>query len=841
MLRYDGRLHQLSDCFEDHFEFRIVGAFQFAQPAIRRRLPRASDLLALVPPAVLKYYGTHGLLQIMIGTTVAHYRILAKLGGGGMGVVYKAEDIRLGRDVALKVLPADVAHDASRRARFEQEARSASALNHPNIITVYDLGAGDGMVYIVTELVEGESLRDLILRGPVPVRKLLDIGVQLADGLAAAHAAGIIHRDLKPENIMLTRESRVKILDFGLAKQAGHLTPDGPTASLAQTSPGTVLGTVGYMSPEQARGEELDARTDLFSYGAVLYEMATGRRAFSGATTAVIFDAILHKAPAPPTQPNAVVPAELERIINKALEKECALRYQSVSDLLSDLRRLARDADSERAAQTPASSAVARPSSLRKVIDSLAVLPFENASSEPEAEYFSDGITESIINSISELPKIRVMARTTVFRYKGQPVDPLAVGRQLNVRAVLTGRVMQRGGSLIIGAELVEATNGWRLWGKQYQRPLQDVFTVQEEIAREISENLRVKLTGREKKRLARRPTQNREAYELYLKGRFFSNKRTEESIRKGIEYFRQAMELDPTYAPAYAGLAESYMPLGYWGYLPPHEAFPKVKAWALKALDIDNQLAEAHSALATARGIYDWDMESSEKGLQQAIRLNPNYARARQCYAEQLTWLGEFEAAEHQLHQALALDPLSAILHTVDAYNSYFARRYDEVIPKCRRSLEIEPTFPPAHYFLGMVMEQFGRFEEAVDHLQMSLQAAARSTMFQAGLGRAYGLWGKRDKAQDILKGLERTMEERYVPAYSFAEVYAGLADTERTLLWLERATQERSSRMVLLNVDPTFDTLRSGSQFQDLLRRARLPARGRVRAERDSSLRSE
>jgi eukaryotic-like serine/threonine-protein kinase len=558
--------------------------------------------------------------------------------------------------------------------------------------------------------------------------------------------------------------------------------------------------------------------------------MATGRPAFPGNTSALVFDAILNRAPVPPRQLNPGIPAELERIISQALEKNLNQRYQSASVLLSDLKSLEREVDSGRVAAKTAIGTGARPRSPRKIFDSLAVLPFENAASDPDAEYFTDGITESIIQSASQLPRIRVMARSTVFRYKGQTIDPQAAGRQLNVRAVLTGRVLQRGDSLIIGTELVDATDGSRLWGKNYQQPIQDVIEVQAEIAQEISDNLRLKLTGREKKRLAKRPTQNREAYQLYLKGRFFWNKRTEENIRKGIEYFRQAVEVDPGYALAYVGLAESYMPLGYWGYLPPREAFPTGKAWALKALEIDDQLAEAHSVLGIALLLYDWNLESGERELQRAIRLNPNYPRARQCYGEVLSWLGEFDAAGDQFRQALELDPLSALLHAVDAHYSYYDRRYEEVIPKCQKSLEIEPMFFWAHYVRGLVWEQLGRFEDAVESLQKAFQAAPQCFMFQAELGRAYAIWGKKDEARSILRGLERTREERYVPAYSLAGVYAGLADRERALLWLERAREERSAGLVFLYVDPAFDALRPDPRFQDLLRRAALPVRAAV-----------
>jgi tetratricopeptide (TPR) repeat protein len=422
------------------------------------------------------------------------------------------------------------------------------------------------------------------------------------------------------------------------------------------------------------------------------------------------------------------------------------------------------------------------------------------------------------------------MARSTVFRYKGQAVDPLAAGRQLNVRAVLTGRVRQRGDSLIIGTELMDTADGSSLWGKNYQRPMQDMFAVQEEIAREICDNLRLKLAERDEKRLAKRPTENREAFHLYLKGRFFWNKRTEEGIQKGIEYYRQAIEADPTYALAYAGLAESYMTLGYWGYLSPGEAFPKVKAWALKALDIDDQLAEAHVPLGAVL-FHERDLESAENEVQRAIGISPNYPRAHQVYGEVLTSLGEFDAAAGELRQALEVDPLSAVLHAVDAQSSYYARRFEEAIQKCRKSLEIEPVFAFAHFVLGLASEQLGRFEDAVEHLQEPLEEARASPVIHAELGRAYALWGKEAEARQILHGLERTRAEKYVPAYSLAQIYAGLDDRDNALLWLERANEERSARMVFMRVEPAFDALRSNPRFQDLLRRDKLPVRAKSR----------
>ena len=621
----------------------------------------------------------------MISEKISHYRILDKLGAGGMGEVYLAEDTRLGRQVALKFLPASYQYDPDRRARFLKEARAASALRSPNIAAIYDIDEHEGAIFIVMEYVEGESLTGRIERGPVGVREAVEITLQVADALAEAHSLGIVHANIKSSNLIINERGMVKILDFGIAKveeRESNEDSDRTMRIVRQTALGAVFGTVWYMSPEQALGRALDHRTDIFSLGVVFYEMLAGRLPFEGDGPNETIDKIVHAIPLPTSRYNYSVPAELERITRKCLEKSPDLRYQSMRELVIDLQSFKRDSDSGQIAMASGrqTQLTRRPRS-RKAIDSLAILPFINASRDADADYLSDGITESIISNLSQLPRLRVMARSTVFRYKDREVDPQEIGRDLNVRAVLTGRVLQRSDRLVIKTELVDTSDGAQLWGEQYNRPLADIFSMEEEIAREISEKLRLKLSGEQKKRLTKRHTENTRAYHLYLKGRYYWNKRTEDGIKKGIEHFHEAITADPNYALAYAGLADCYVLLaGYSSHLP-EEVFPVAKAAALKALKLDEALAEAHTSLAAVRAWYDWDWAGAELRYKRAIEINPGYATAYVWYALNLATVGRLDEALLTVKRAEELDPLSLIISLNVARILYFARRYDEAI----------------------------------------------------------------------------------------------------------------------------------------------------------------
>jgi serine/threonine protein kinase/TolB-like protein/Tfp pilus assembly protein PilF len=998
-------------------------------------------------------------MTIPTGTRFGRYEIRSPIGAGGMGEVYLAHDTQLDRPVALKLLPSDVTSDEDRLRRFQQEARATSALNHPNILTIYEIGEERDTHFIATEFIDGITLRTQLGRGRMKPDEVLEVSIQIAGALAAAHEAGIVHRDVKPENIMLRRDGYVKVLDFGLAKLTEQRTSSSPSAlTLADTGPGIVIGTVTYMSPEQARGLKVDERTDIFSFGVVLYEMLAGRAPFGGPTPSDVIVAILDREPQPLARTLRDAPPEMQRIVSKTLCKDRDERYQTMTELIADLRDLKRRWDFEtvdlrvtapaelprsnsaelttradaqtvqvrtgaretddtppvaetllldsnqpstpeiahvlfmdlvgfskhrinqqfylqqklneivsqtdefRRAQSanqmickstgdgmalvffvdpeapvrcalqisrallenkdielrmgvhsgpvlrtidanrqkdvagsginiaqrvmdcgdaghillsktmadvlteigdrseqlddlgttkvkhgvevhlfnlyteelgnpsrPAgmqSPTVTRQSSTsgkRTHIDSLAVLPLVNGSLDASTEYLSDGITESIINTLSQLPQLKVMARATVFRYKGREVDAEEVRRDLGVRAVMMGRVLQFGDNLVIKTELVDTEDGSQLWGEQYKRKSADIFEVQEEISKEISEKLKLKLTGEEKKLLAKRYTDNTEAYNLYLKGRFCLSKTTKEALNNAIKHFRQAIAADPDYALAYAGLADAYYALSS-SHLPANEAMPKARAAAEQALQIDDTLAEAHASLGLVKAFYEWDWAGAESEYRRAIELNPGHASAHHWYGWYLALMGRLNEAIAEIRQASELDPLSLEINTDLGLSFFFARQYERAIEQFEKALEMDPNSVWTRFFMGWAREQKGDYDEAIEEYRRAARLDD-APLILAALGHTFALAGRRDEAQGVLEEMKQMAASRHVSPYHFAIIHAALGNRDEAFEELEESYRARSEALVWLKVDPRLDRLRTDPRFIDLQRRVNLP----------------
>ena len=804
----------------------------------------------------------------MIGQTISHYKILEELGGGGMGVVYKAEDIRLGRNVALKFLPEKFAEDRQALERFQREARAASALNHPNICVIHDIGDHEGQPFIVMEFLEGQPLLNRIQDKPLPTEQLLKFGIQIAEALEAAHAKGIVHRDIKPGNVFVTQSGGIKLLDFGLAKlaEAPH-SVEGQDTQL--TAVGIAVGTPYYMSPEQLMDKEVDARSDLFSFGVLLYQMATGTLPFTGKDIKVIFNKILNSAPLSLSQSNPGCPTDLDRLIQRSLEKDRDIRYQTASDLRADLKRIQRQTESGRSdpagllEQPPNMAAESkqpgdvssdtrvivavlkrrkktvllaafvllllvlglyrygvvtpiRPASDAggEAITSVAVLPFVNLSDDPAMDYLSDGTAQSIIYGLSQLPQVKVISFSSVLAYKGQTLDAQQVAKDLGVRAVLLGRLNQQGDDLFVNVELVDTMDNSVLWGEQFNQKITELLDVQEKIAMEISDHLRWQLTGEEESMMTKRYTENTEAYRSYLEGRYWWNKRTKEGFERALDLFNEAIEEDPLYAQAYAGLADTYTLLATYYHRTPDDAFPQARASAQKALEIDAALAEAHTSLGWIKMVYDWDWAGAETEFKRAIELNPNYANTHHWYGFLLSTQRQLDEGLQEVKKAQTLDPLSPQINRGVGEAFYYMGQYDEALEESRRALEMDSNLPGTNNTLTMTYWAKGMYEEAIAQSEKWASVDPSSASAAPVVLRSLAS-GNRNEAIAAIR------DSKQLATYWKALFYALVGEKESALEWMAQAINERDPNSPWFNIEPTFDPLRDDPRFQDLLRR--------------------
>jgi len=823
--------------------------------------------------------------DLIPNTTLSHYSIVSKIGAGGMGAVYLAKDTKLDRQVALKILPPEFAEDNDRMNRFVREAKSASALNHPNIITIYEIGETDGMHFIASEYIQGETLHTRLEQRPLDLTTTLDIAIQVTSALNAAHRAGIIHRDIKPENIMIRPDGLVKILDFGIAKlyrKHAELTDQEAATALKQpgTSPGLIIGTANYMSPEQARGSEVTAQSDIFSFGIVLYEMVTGQRAFTGTNALDVIGAILHKEPAPLSQVSPSLPPELDRIVNKTLRKDPEARYQTAADLLTDLKEAKQDLEFkdklERSVapqsegpktqtiiptatdgqRPPTSSAEFITQEVKKhklgftlgalivfalfgvgvwyfypraaasnvPISSIAVLPFQNKSADSDSEYLSDGLAESLIYRLSQLPDLKVSPISAVMRYKGKDVDSQRIATELGVQAIMSGRMAQHGENLSINVELIDAANNKIIWGEQYERKMSDLLATQREIATTIVEKLQLKLSGESVRGITKRYTESNEAYQLYLRGRFVWNKRTAESLKQAVEFYNQAIGKDPSFALAYSGLAETYVLFPNYDVATAKSSMPQAKAAAMRALELDDSLAEAHTALGWYLGSFEYDWAGSEREFRRAIELNPKYATAHQWLAQLLAEIKRFDEGQIETKLALECDPLSPVISFNIGWQLFLARRYDDAIREFEHTAAVYPDFPLVTNGFCWSYYAKGDLDRAIPVCRKSREAIPDA--YNTGyLALVLGRNGQKEEARKLLAELKNQSLHRELPSMAFVFAYMGLDQKQEAMAMLEKEVEDRGYWSSSFASQPELDEFRSEPRFKALLKRMNLP----------------